>query len=97
MADVWGLVPTLTTTEALCLLAMHHIEDDRPHRPRVPSMNIADVWSIANLRRCTDDTGVQCWGCGRRGWRKDTEPDRWIEALCSAPDCLARTIAEGKP
>lgn len=26
MADVWGLVPTLTTTEALCLLALHHIE-----------------------------------------------------------------------
>lgn len=25
MADVWGLVPTLTTTEALCLLALDHI------------------------------------------------------------------------
>lgn len=27
MDDVWGLVPALTTTEALCLLALDHIEE----------------------------------------------------------------------
>ena len=37
---------------------------------------ISDVWGIRTLRRCTDTIGVQCWGCGRKGWRKGTDPDR---------------------
>lgn len=58
---------------------------------------ISDVWGIRTLRRITDTIGVQCWGCGRKGWRKGTDPDRWIEVLCSDPGCLAQKIAEGKP
>lgn len=55
------------------------------------------AWDLGVLRHCTDTHGVACWGCGRRAHRIGTEPTHWLERLCSAPDCLARKIAEGKP
>lgn len=49
MADVWGLVPTLTTTEALCLLALDHIEEngDRTNRPCVAVDEVAAVTGVS--------------------------------------------------
>lgn len=57
----------------------------------------AGRWKPHHLRRCTETTGVQCWGCGQTAWKKGTTPDRWYEVLCADPDCLGRKIAEGKP
>ena len=33
MSGVWGLVPLLSSTEALCLLAMAHIDEEAPAPP----------------------------------------------------------------
>lgn len=52
------------------------------------------VWDPRVLRHSTPSHGVMCWGCGRRAHRIGTEPTHWLERLCSAPDCLARQVAE---
>ena len=34
-----------------------------------------------------EQTGLQCYGCGRKVCRKGATPTKWIEVLCPEPDC----------
>jgi len=49
VADVWGLVPTLTTTEALCLLALDHIEDTPSDGPVFDCVAVDEVAATTGL------------------------------------------------
>jgi hypothetical protein len=37
----------------------------------------------------SDDTGLWCFGCGKRYGIKGTQPTRWIETICPHEDCWA--------
>ena len=39
------------------------------------------------IGQITETVGLWCFGCGRKMWKKGTEPDHWIETLCSEPGC----------
>lgn len=47
MADVWKVVPTLSTTEGLCLLAMAHIEDEGGSPDYVEVSEVAAVTGVS--------------------------------------------------
>lgn len=53
MADAWGLVPTLTTTEALCLLALDHIEDTPTDGPVLDCVAVDEVAATTGLSAST--------------------------------------------
>ena len=49
MADVWGLVPTLTTTEALCLLALDRLEAGARRAASPDHVTVDEVAATAGM------------------------------------------------
>lgn len=53
MADPWKVIPTLTTTEAVCLLALDHIEGASGGGPVFDHVEVAEVAATTGLSQST--------------------------------------------
>lgn len=53
MADLWTVVPSLTTTEALCLLAMAHLETGGKTRTSVDYVEVQEVADVTGVSTST--------------------------------------------
>lgn len=53
MAGVWDLVPGRSATEALCLLAMHHLEAGGRSRVSVDHVEVQEVAALTGMATAT--------------------------------------------
>lgn len=53
MADLWDVVRSLTTTEAVCLLALDHIEEDGENPLGLQYVEVQEVAAVTGLSAST--------------------------------------------